>query len=84
MDADRILALARRCGAIVTLEEHVGRGGFGAAVLELLAERGVTVPVRCLAIPDRIIEHGDSDAIKGELGLDPAGISAALRDLIGR
>jgi len=84
LDADRILALARRCGAIVTLEEHVGPGGFGAAVLELLAERGVTVPVRCLAIPDRIIEHGDTDAIKGELGLDSAGISAALRDLIGR
>ncbi len=84
LDAERILGLARRCGAIVTVEEHAGIGGFGAAVLELLAEHGVNLPVRCLAIPDRIIEHGDPDAIKREIGLDPPGISAAVRDLIGR
>jgi 1-deoxy-D-xylulose-5-phosphate synthase len=38
--------------------------------------------VRCLAIPDRIVEHGDPDAIKRELGLDAAGIAAAIRALL--
>ena len=41
LDATRIVALARRCRALVTVEEHSGMGGFGAAVLEALAAAGV-------------------------------------------
>ena len=84
LDRDRIVSLARRCGAVVTVEEHSGQGGFGAAVLEALAESGVAVPVRCLAIPDRPIEHGDAKATLAELGLDPAGIARAVASLVGR
>jgi len=51
-------------------------------VLELLAEAGVQVPTRCLAIPDELIEHGDSNAIRAELGLDAAGIARAVRGLL--
>ena len=64
LDAERILGLARRCGALLTVEEHSVQGGFGAAVLELLAASGLSVPVRCLAIPDGVIEHGDPGAQK--------------------
>jgi 1-deoxy-D-xylulose-5-phosphate synthase len=82
LDGECIGALARRCGAVLTLEEHVGSGGFGAAVLESLAAQGVSVPVRCLAIPDRVVDHGDAGAIRGELGLDREGIVRALRELL--
>jgi 1-deoxy-D-xylulose-5-phosphate synthase len=82
LDRDRILALARRCAAIVTVEEHSGMGGFGAAVLELLAEAGVRTPLRCLAVPDRLIEHGDPGEIRAELGLDRAGIARAVTSLL--
>ena len=81
LDEERILALARKVGALVTVEEHAGMGGFGSAVLEVLARAGVTVPVRCLAIPDRLFEHGDPAKQQAEVGLDPAGIAAALRQL---
>ena len=40
LDERLILELAARCGAIVTVEENVGAGGFGSAVLELLHEPG--------------------------------------------
>jgi 1-deoxy-D-xylulose-5-phosphate synthase len=82
LDRARIAALARRCRALVTVEEHSGQGGFGAAVLELLAAEGVALPTRCLAIPDRVIEHGEPSAIRAALGLDPAGIAAAVRSLL--
>jgi 1-deoxy-D-xylulose-5-phosphate synthase len=82
LDRERIVALARRCRALVTVEEHAGMGGFGAAVLEVLADAGVQVPTRCLAIPDRIVEHGDRDVICAELGLDAAGIARAVVDLL--
>jgi 1-deoxy-D-xylulose-5-phosphate synthase len=78
LDAARIVALARRCGAVVTIEEHSGQAGFGSAVLEALAAAGASVPVRCLALPDRLIEHGDPAAQKSGLGLDAEGVVQAV------
>jgi 1-deoxy-D-xylulose-5-phosphate synthase len=82
LDAGRIVALARRCGAVVTVEEHSAAGGFGSAVLEALAQADLRVPTRCLGIPDRLIEHGDPARILASLGLDSAGIARAVRALI--
>ena len=58
-------------------------GGFGAAVLEVLARGGVQLPVRVLGTPDRIIEHGNPKQVLGELGLDSPGIERAARELLG-
>ncbi len=84
LDAERITALADRCGAVLTVEEGTAQGGFGAAVLEALAAAGLTVRTRCLGIPDRIVEHGDPDAIRAEFGLDAAGIARAAGELLRR
>jgi len=81
LDREKVEALARRCGALLTVEEHACGGGFGAAVLEALAEAGVTVPVRCLAVPDGIVEHGNPDEQKQRMGLDAEGIARAVREL---
>jgi 1-deoxy-D-xylulose-5-phosphate synthase len=82
LDTERIVSLAKRCSVLVTVEEHAAIGGFGSAVLEALAEAGVRVPTRCLAIPDRLVEHGDPAELRHELGLDRDGIAAAVRTLL--
>ena len=82
IDRERIVGLARRCRALVVVEEHSGMGGFGAAVLEALAEAGLLVPTRLLAIPDRLIEHGDPKELRRELGLDCEGIIGAVTALL--
>jgi 1-deoxy-D-xylulose-5-phosphate synthase len=82
LDAGRIARLARRCGVVVTVEEHSGMGGFGGAVLEALAAAGVAVPVRVLAVPDRLVEHAAPEALRADLGLDAAGIARAVRELL--
>jgi 1-deoxy-D-xylulose-5-phosphate synthase len=82
LDAVRIVALARRCRVLVTVEEHSGMGGFGGAVLEALAAAGVTLPVRCLALPDRLIEHGDPNAQKKAFNLDAEGIARTVQALL--
>jgi 1-deoxy-D-xylulose-5-phosphate synthase len=82
LDASAIEALARRCGALVTVEEACGQGGFGAAVLEALSQADVAVPTGCLAIPDTLVEHGSPAAIRRALGLDAEGISRAVRKLL--
>ncbi len=81
LDVGRIVALARRCHAVVTVEEHGVCGGFGSAVMEALCEAGVVVPVRALAVPDRFLEQGNPAAQLHALGLDSAGIAAAARAL---
>jgi 1-deoxy-D-xylulose-5-phosphate synthase len=79
LDERLILALARSCGAVVTVEEHVALGGFGAGVLELLAANGVVVPVRVLGVPDQIFEQASQARLREKAGLTPDGIAAAAR-----
>ena len=55
-----------------------------SAVLEELARGGVTVPVRCLAVPDRLIEHGDSARLRDAFELGAGGIRRAVHDLLER
>jgi 1-deoxy-D-xylulose-5-phosphate synthase len=70
LDREKILDLARRCRVLVTVEEHSLQGGFGSAVLELLAEAGLMVPVRTLGVRDALIEHGETAATVGIAAAD--------------
>ena len=76
--------LARRCGAIVAIEEHSGMGGFGEAVLGALAKAGLSVRACVVAVPDLVVEHGSSASIHADFGLDPDGIRRATLELLGR
>jgi 1-deoxy-D-xylulose-5-phosphate synthase len=82
LDERLVLDLAARCGALVTVEESSVRGGFGAGVLELLAERGVQIPVRMLGVPDRIYEQASQARLREMAGLTPDGIAGAARIVI--
>jgi 1-deoxy-D-xylulose-5-phosphate synthase len=79
LDRARILDLARRCRVLVTIEEHSALGGFGSAVLELLAEADLRIPTRTLGIPDELIEHGETAE---SVGIGPRDLSEAVRDLL--
>jgi len=76
LDEDLILAAVRRCGRALTVEENVAAGGFGSAVLELLASHGLAhIPVELLAVPDEFVEHGTPSILRSKYGLDPEGIA---------
>jgi 1-deoxy-D-xylulose-5-phosphate synthase len=83
LDEALILQLAARCGAIVTVEESSIRGGFGAGVLELLANHGVTIPVRTLAVLDRVFEQAPQARLRQLAGLAPEDIATAAHTVIG-
>jgi 1-deoxy-D-xylulose-5-phosphate synthase len=82
LDERLVLELAARCGAIVTVEENVKAGGFGSAVLELLASRDVQAPARVLAVPDRVFEQATQGRLRELAGLTPAHIANAARQLV--
>ena len=75
LDAALISAVARRVKCLLTVEESSAMGGFGSAVLELLAGEGIlNLPVRCMGLPDRFIEQGPQDLLRENYGLNADGI----------
>ncbi len=77
-----IPALAARHRALVTVEDGTTIGGFGDAVLEALANAGVSVPVLRLGLPDSFIEHGAQSLLLHKFGLDVDGIAEAAREVL--
>jgi len=69
LDTETILNAARRCGSVVTVEDGVAQGGFGSAVLELLAAHAVLVPTTLVGLPDHFIEHGTVPTLRALAGL---------------
>jgi len=70
---------------MVVCEDHAVAGGFGSAVLELAAARGLNASaVRLLGLPDRFIAHAARQQQLTEARLDATHIAAAVRDLVGQ
>ena len=79
LDEDLILRLAREHEALITIEEG-SIGGFGAFVLQMLAERGALdsgLKVRTLVLPDIFQDHDKPEAMYARAGLDAEGIVKA-------
>ena len=85
LDEELIVPLAERIGRIITIEDGVLMGGFGSAVLEALAHRGIQgVQVRRLGIPDQFIEHGDVKTLYSLCGCDEEAVVREGRKLVGK
>src|SRR5437870_6260375 len=78
----RIVDWARTHPVVMTVEDNVGAGGFGGAVLEALAPHGLAGRVRNLALPDEFLPQGKAADILKEHGLDAAGIARAVYEAV--
>jgi 1-deoxy-D-xylulose-5-phosphate synthase len=84
LDEELICELAAGCGRLVTVEENEAAGGFGSAVLELLARRGMAgVRVKVVALDDTFVEHGSQAELRRLYGVDATAVAAAARELLG-
>jgi 1-deoxy-D-xylulose-5-phosphate synthase len=76
LDVDLLLRLAREHELLLTIEEGA-IGGFGAHVLQALAEHGVLdsgLKVRSMVLPDVFIDQDSPVAMYAQAGLDAKGI----------
>ncbi|NLW80858.1 MAG: 1-deoxy-D-xylulose-5-phosphate synthase [Desulfovibrionales bacterium] len=82
---EQLLALASTQPCMLVVEENVLQGGFGSAVLELLADRDALAKLRFkrLGVPDIFVEHGSQKELRARLGLNRDGILQALHSLSG-
>ena len=79
IDRDTILEAAKNFDLIVTAEEGVLMGGAGSAVMEVLSDSAVTVPVLRLGLPDEFIEQGTQDELLADAGLSVEGMLSSIR-----
>jgi 1-deoxy-D-xylulose-5-phosphate synthase len=82
LDEKLILDLADRFEAIVTIEENTVHGGFGSAVLELVASHGKSCQVRTLGVPDRFFEQASQNRLREMAGLSATAIAETAKSLI--
>jgi 1-deoxy-D-xylulose-5-phosphate synthase len=82
-----MIADAGRHGLVVTVEDGTRTGGAGAFMADAIAdldEGRVGPPVLTLGVPTAYIPHGNIERILAQLGLDGAGIAAAITKALRR
>ena len=81
LDEEAIVALAKECGRIVTVEEHQIAGGMGSAVAEVLA-RKLPIPLEFIGVHDRFGQSGKPDEIVEHYGMGISAIKAAVMKMV--
>jgi 1-deoxy-D-xylulose-5-phosphate synthase len=67
---------------LLTAEENALQGGFGSAVLEVLADNGINLPVIRIGIPDYFVEQGTQAELRQRVGIDAAAMVSRIRDAL--
>jgi 1-deoxy-D-xylulose-5-phosphate synthase len=86
LDTELLLRLAREHEVLITIEEGA-IGGFGAHVLQTLAEQGVLdagLKVRAMILPDIFIDQDSPAAMYATAGLDAKAIVVKAFDALGQ
>jgi len=86
LDVELLIRLAREHEVLVTIEEGA-IGGFGAYVLQTLADQGMLdrgLRVRCMVLPDRFLDQDTPAAMYAAAGLDVRAIVAKVFEALGK
>jgi 1-deoxy-D-xylulose-5-phosphate synthase len=86
LDVDLLLRLAREHEVLLTIEEGA-IGGFGAYVMQTLAEHGVLdrgLKVRSMVLPDIFMDQDSPNTMYAKAGLDSKGIVVKAFEALGQ
>ena len=85
LDGELLGGLLTRVPRLITVEDHAVAGGFGSALVEFIADQGITgVEIKRLGVPDRFIPHGTQDELRKICGFDKDAIAQAALQLVRR
>jgi 1-deoxy-D-xylulose-5-phosphate synthase len=84
LDMELIRELVAEHDIVVTVEENVLAGGFGAGVAEALVDADLAGEARLLrfGLPDRYVTHGKPALLRKEVGLTPEAIAARVGEAV--
>ncbi len=81
LDEKLVLAAAKKCGKVVTCEEHSVIGGLGEAVSHLLSEK-LPTKVKCIGVNDEFGHSGPAGELLEQFGLSAEGIIETARNFL--
>ena len=79
LDEALLINIARTHRRLIVIEDASREGGIGSAVLELLADHGIQVPVERFGLPDPFIEHGSVGEQRKDCAMDSESFARAFR-----
>ena len=83
LDEELVLEAARKCGKVITCEEHNIIGGLGEAVCSCLSEKN-PVPVRRIGVNDEFGHSGPAGALLKAFGLSSENIVKVAKEFCGK
>jgi len=83
LDEELVIAVAKKCGKVITCEEHSIIGGLGEAVCSVLSEKCPT-PVRRIGVNDEFGHSGPAAALLEQFGLTASRIVEVAKDFCGK
>lgn len=79
LDEEALHSIFKSYKRVITIEDGVLQGGFGSAVLEFMADHQYNAVLKRIGIPDKFIDHGTTDELYREYGLDQHGIYRTIK-----
>ncbi len=83
LDENMIIELAKKTGAVVSVEDHQVNGGLGSAIAETLAKKHPT-PQEFIGLQDTFGESGTPSELIEKYKMDKNAIIAAVKKVISR
>ena len=83
LDGELVLSAARKCGKVITCEEHSVIGGLGEAVCSFLSENCPT-PVKRVGVNDEFGHSGPAVQVLKEFGLCAEHIVEVTKEFCGK
>jgi len=74
LDEEALHSIFKNHSHVLTVEDGVLQGGFGSAILEFMADHQYSVQLKRIGIPDKFIDHGTTEELYRDYGLDQQGI----------
>ena len=82
LDEEALHSIFKNYSHVLTVEDGVLQGGFGSAILEFMADHQYSVPLKRIGIPDKFIDHGTTEELYRDYGLDQQGIYKTAKAFI--
>ena len=83
LDEELVLAAAKKCGKVITCEEHSVIGGLGEAVCAVLCEK-LPTPVKRIGVNDEFGHSGPAVPLLKQFGLSWENIVATAKEMCGK
>ncbi len=83
LDEELVLEAARKCGKVITCEEHSIIGGLGEAVCAVLSEK-LPTPVRRIGVNDEFGHSGPAVPLLKQFGLSAEHIAEVAKEFCGK